>query len=380
MSTEQSFEVGAIGVGQAGTNIAQTFMQVIKGNTKFLSAINLSNDDLKQATLVDLNNRLHLDKNMHGAGKKRNVSKTLAMEKTEDIIAFLKQVYHKECNIIFVFFSTSGGTGSGIGPFITTLLESDVLADAKPNRCVIMGVPLIGDLSEGQELLTNTLSCLDEIDILSQKKRARFMPVYNQSHSEIKNDIEKWKTINDEAVRLINRYLFINYNSKYSNLDPEDRFVLLMTPGLHSLLTFNPADPETTVQTPFILPDGANVQRLGIELPMEASEKRFDLINRLGANVTEPNFVGLYDIMQNQEELAIPQIPIAHFAGFNNLANFVQPYQIQISRLDSVDTIGASVNKDGAGFDKVDENVNKITKKNEMERTKDINDIFKDLI
>jgi hypothetical protein len=380
MSTEQSFVVGAIGVGQAGTNIAQTFMQVLKGDIKFLSAINLSNDDLKQATLVDIDNRLHLDKNMRGAGKKRNVSKTLAMEKTEEIIEFLKKVYHKECNIIFVFFSTSGGTGSGIGPFITTLLESDVLADAKPNRCVIMGIPLIGDLSEGQELLTNTLSCLEEIDILSQKKRARFMPVYNQSHSEIKNDIEKWKTINDEAVRLINRYLFINYNSKYSNLDPEDRFVLLMTPGLHSLLTFNPADPETTIQTPFIPPDGTNVQRLGIELPMESSEKRFDLINRLGANVTEPNFVGLYDAVQNQEELSIPQIPIAHFAGFNNLANFVQPYQIQISRLDSVNNTGASVNKDGAGFDKVDENVKRITKKNEMERTNDINDILKDLL
>jgi hypothetical protein len=209
------------------------------------------------------------------------------------------------------------------------------------------------------------------------------MPVYNQSHSEIKNDITKWKTINDEAVRLINRYLFTNYTSKYSNLDPEDRFVLMMTPGLHSILTFNPNDPKTTIQTPFLLPDGANVQRMGVELPNEDSEKRFDLIKALGANVTEPNFVGLYELEKSSVEglgVPVPQIPVAHFAGFNNLANFVQPYQIQISRLESRDTIGANVNKDGAGFGKVEENVSKIAQKNEMTKTTDLQDILKDIL
>jgi hypothetical protein len=381
MKENNPFVVGAIGVGQAGTNIAQTFMQVVNTDYNFLGAINLSNDDLTQATLVPTKNRLHLDKNMYGAGKKRNISKTLLMEKIDDVFVFFRGIFEsKKCNIIFVFFSTSGGTGSGIGPSLTAILESDVLADIKPNRCIVIGVPLIGDLAEGRDLLANTLSCLKEVDNLVKNKKARFMPIYNQSHSEIKNDINKWKIINDEAVRLIDRYLFINYKSRYSNLDPEDRFTLLMTPGLHSLLTFDPKDAVTTVQSPFIIPDGANIQRMGIELPNEFSEKRFELIKSLGANVTEPNFVGLYDKDVAEDDLPASQMPIVHFAGFNNLANFVQPYQVQITRLDSVDTTGATVNKDGSGFDNVEDNINKITKKNEMARVKEINELFKDLI
>jgi hypothetical protein len=374
MSNRNPFVVGAIGVGQAGTNIAQTFIQSLGVGTDYLVSINLSQDDLAQATLVSVDNRLHLDENAYGAGKNRNVSKVCISEKVTHVIEMLTKIFAKrECNIIFVFFSTSGGTGSGCGPFITALLESDALASAKPNRCCVIGVPLIGDLNEGKILLSNTLGCLREVNILVENKQARFMPVYNQTYAEIKDDIQKWKTINDDAVGLIKRYLFVNYPSKYSNLDPEDRFVLLTTPGVHSLLTFNPKDPSI-IRTPFILPDGASVQKLGCELPMEDSESRFALIKALGANVTEPNFVGLYE---NTTENVIP---IVHFAGFNNLANFVQPYQVQFTRLDSVDTTGTKANKNGVGFDKVEENADIIAKKNAMNNNKSPLDIFKDLL
>jgi hypothetical protein len=368
--------VGAIGVGQAGTNIAQTFIQALGVGTDYLCSINLSQDDLSQATLVPLPNRLHLDENAYGAGKNRNVSKVCVSEKTNQIIDLLTRVFAKrECNIIFVFFSTSGGTGSGCGPFITALLESNTMASAKPPRCCIIGVPLIGDLNEGKILLSNTLGCLREVNILVENKQARFMPIYNQTYVDIKDDIQKWKTINDDAVNLIKRYLFVNYPSKYSNLDPEDRFVLLTTPGVHSLLTFNPKSKDASIiRTPFILPDGASVQKLGSELPMEDSESRFILIKALGANVTEPNFVGLYE-----SDLA-DATPIVHFAGFNNLANFVQPYQVQFTRLDSVDTTGSKANKNGVGFDKVEDNVEKIVKKNEMNAAQSPTDIFQSLL
>jgi hypothetical protein len=378
MSEQNPFVIGAIGVGQAGANMAQTSSQVLGTKNEYLSVINLSRDDLSQATLVQADRRLHLDEHMFGAGKKRNVSKVVAAEKADQLIAFLKKIYgDKECNLIFIFFSTSGGTGSGVGPFITALFESDALKDAKPARCCIMGVPLIGDLNEGQLLLTNTLSCLREIDVLVKNKRARFLPVYNQSKADIKDDIIKWKSINDDAARLLKRYIITHLTSKYSNLDAEDKFVLLTTPGLHSLLTFNPKDPSA-IMTPFIVPEGTSIQKLGCELPAEYSEARFALINSLGANVTEPNFVGLYET--GDEDEGDPPIPIAHFAGFNNLANFVQPYQIQVSRLNSVDTIGAKTNKDGTGFDKVEENVNQIAKKNEMAKAKDPSEILQELL
>jgi hypothetical protein len=380
-----SFVVGAIGAGQAGTNIAQTYMQITGGNTEFLCSINLSEDDLDQATLVSLNNRMRLDNNMRGAGKKRSVSITYASEKKIEIIEFLVKKFHKACDIILVFFSTSGGTGSGIGPFITALLESDVLADAKPHRCVIMGVPLIGDLKEGKDLLINTQDCLDEINKMTVKKMARFLPVFNQSKVDIKDDITKWKTINDEAVRLINRYFFVKYPSKYQNLDSEDRFVLLSTPGLHSLLTFNPEDPRI-IQSPFLLPNipnGVSVQRMGCELPKEYGAKRFDLIKALKANVTEPNFIGLYEEeapVSTEGGISTPPIPIAHFAGFNNLASFSQLYKDQIDKLKSIEKAGFEADKDGTGFDNVDENIEEITEQNKMKKAKDPDEILRELM
>jgi hypothetical protein len=372
--------LGVVGVGQAGTNFGQSLVQVKGGSPEFLATINLSDLDIVQATLVPENNRLHLDPNMHGAGKNRNVSKLYSSEKMNEIISFLTKVYHKACNVILVCFSTSGGTGSGMGPFITALLESDAMADAKPNRCVVIGVPLIGDLNEGRDLLVNTVSCLKEVNTLVKNKRARFMPVHNQSKIDIKDDIEKWKTINDEASHLINRYFFIHYPSKYSNLDPEDRFVLLNTPGLHSLLTFNPAD-TSVIHTPFILPDGASIQRLGCELPKNYGEKRFELIKNLGANVTEPNYVGLYeDVTPLSEDGMAPPIPIAHFAGFNNLVSFIKNYQIQVDRLESVDTTGSIANETGTGFDKSEDNIKKLNKKNEMIKAKNPNEILSELL
>jgi hypothetical protein len=374
MSTRNPFVIGAIGVGQAGTSIAQTFTQILGNPIEYLSSINLSGDDLSSATLVSVDKRLHLDENLFGAGKKRTVSKGAATEKIAQLMEFLIKVYgDKKCNLVFVFFSTSGGTGSGIGPLITALFESDALQSAKADKACVIGVPLIGDLNEGQLLLTNTLSCLREIDVLVKNKRARFMPIYNQSRADIKDDITKWKTINDDACRLLSRYLITHHTSKYSNLDAEDKFVLLETPGLHSLLTFNPKD-TSVIMTPFILPEGASVQKLGCEVSVNSSESRFELIKSLGANVTEPNFLGL---LEEDEE---SPIPIAHFAGFNNLANFVQPYQVQISRLDSVDTIGAKTNKDGTGFDKADHNVQLISRKNEMKKTSNPADILADLM
>jgi hypothetical protein len=377
VSSEKLFEVGAIGVGQAGTNMAQSCVQLIKSKTDYLCTINLSRDDIEQARLVPINNRLHLDENAFGAGKKRNVSKVAAKEQTDKIIKHLENVYaDKKCNIIFIFFSTSGGTGSGAGPFITALIESEALSKIKPVRSIIMGVPLIGDLNEGQLLLTNTLSCLREVDVLVKQKFARFMPIYNQSKIDIKDDITKWQSINDDASKLIDRYLFKNYPSAYSNLDPEDRFVLLTTPGLHSLLTFNPEDTGI-IHTPFMTPEGASVHKMGSELPVNRSESRFALIQSLGANVTEPNFVGIYDESVPENSAATP---IVHFAGFNNLANFTQPYQVQISRLESLDSTSSIANMNGSGFDNAEENVNKIDRRNSMQKTKDYNDIFNSLM
>jgi Na+-driven multidrug efflux pump len=71
MSNRNPFVVGAIGIGQAGTNIAQTFIQSLGVGTDYLVSINLSQDDFiqAQAALVSAANRLHLDENAYGAGK-----------------------------------------------------------------------------------------------------------------------------------------------------------------------------------------------------------------------------------------------------------------------------------------------------------------------
>jgi hypothetical protein len=129
------------------------------------------------------------------------------------------------------------------------------------------------------------------------------------------------------------------------------------------------------IHTPFLMPKGTAIRRLGCELPMDKGKSRFDLIQFLGSTVSEPNYLGLFD-----DKIETNAIPIVHFAGFNNLSSCIETYDNQYKRLNQVNEIGTETNTKGNAFKNVQENIRYTNEKNSMNNNQSVDDLFNSLM
>lgn len=366
-TTKKRFSVGAIGIGQGGTSAASTVIQALGGDTNRLISINLSDADLKGATLVPEQNRILLDPNRFGAGKRRDVSKMYANEKTQLIIDNVHRALNDETNINFVFYSLDGGTGSGLGPILTALFESNAYPKARP--CLFIGVPLLPDANAGEQGLSNTIEALKEISKLSQNKVARFLLVDNNNAIDSsKDEAVRWQKLNSEIAKYIKRYLFTTYTSSVSNLDFEDRYIAISVPGCHSFCSFDAKTGNTPIG-PFVLPEGALVKKCASEIPAGTSEARQSLISTIGCKIDEPGMNGFYPVETQGAS------PIIHFAGFSNLSRITERYQNWFSQIKQKSIAAAKVDSMGAGFDRIGENKDWIETQNETSTDNSMQDL-----
>jgi cell division GTPase FtsZ len=368
---KRRFSVGFVGIGQGGSSVAQTLAKRFDIPFQNVVALNLSDADLRAASLIPESNRILLDKNRFGAGKNRDLSKSYALEKKEFILDKLGEIFGRDkgINLIYVFYSLDGGTGSGIGPYMTALLESDMFE--KSNGCLTFGVPILPDQNAGKVGLENTIKALKEISNLSKSKAGRFILIDNNTSSQIKDDAARWRDINDRVANTLKRYLFTSYTSASSNLDFEDRYVALRVPGCHSFCTFNPNESYPTPDSPFVLPEGARVDRMASEIPEGGSELRGKLASVIGCTIDEPNMVGYY------AEDEVGAIPIVHFAGFSNLAKVTERYQGWFSEIKQRAEAAAKVDASkGAGFSSIEENDKWLESQNETRTNMSAEDLF----
>lgn len=368
--SKKRFNVGLVGVGQGGSSIAQTVAKGLGIPYTNVVAINLSDADLRAAALIPESNRILLDKNRFGAGKNRDLSKSYVLEKKDFLLEKLGEIFKdKSINLILSFYSLDGGTGSGIGPYLTALLESDMFE--KFNGCLTFGLPLLPDQNAGKVGLENAIKALKEISNLSKSKAGRFILVDNNTSSEIKDDAARWRDINNNVCKMLKRYLFTSYTSTSSNLDFEDRYVALRVPGCHSFCTFNPNEAYPTPDSPFVLPEGARVDRMASEIPEGGSELRGKLASVIGCTIDEPNMVGYY------EPDEVGAIPIVHLAGFSNLAKVTERYQGWFSEIKQRAEAAAKVDASkGAGFSSIDENDKWLESQNETRTGMSAEDLF----
>lgn len=361
----------AIGIGQGGTSAASTFLQVVGGDTKYLTSINLSDADLRGASLVPEANRILLDKNRFGAGKNRDVSKSYATEKKDFIIKKVSEIMGTEVNTILVFYSLDGGTGSGLGPYLTALFESNALPKAPGKPCLVFGVPLLPDANAGKLGLSNTIEALKEISNLSAAKVARFILVDNNSEASIKEDSARWAAVNQDIAKYLKRYMFTTYVSSCANLDFEDRYTALRVPGCHAFCTYNPSEKVCVPVGPFVLPEGARVDRMASEIPQGSAESRINLCSTIGCTVDEPNMVGYYP------EDTQGAIPIVHFAGFSNLLKITERYQQWFSQIQQKALAAEKVDATkGVGFSRIEENKDWIESQSETKTNSSAEDLF----
>lgn len=108
-------DIRFLAVGAAGANVAQ-MMEKKSYKTYY---VNLAQQDLD---LVNSPNKLHI-KNGEGASKNRDKAKEVLSESIDEVLETLEnQITEK---YVFTVFSLGGGTGSGCGPFLSSVIAEN---------------------------------------------------------------------------------------------------------------------------------------------------------------------------------------------------------------------------------------------------------------
>ena len=135
-----------LAVGAAGANVAQ--MMEKRGYKAYY--VNLAQQDLD---LVNSQNKLHI-KNGEGASKNRDKAKEVLSESIDEVLETLdNQITEK---YVFTVFSLGGGTGSGCGPFLSSVIAEN------PEKKVGL-VIILPSMEESLQARINAYEALSEI-------------------------------------------------------------------------------------------------------------------------------------------------------------------------------------------------------------------------
>ena len=140
-------EIGFVAVGQAGGNIGSVLEE--KGfNVLYL---NTSAEDL--STLENAKYKYHIEGG-EGCHKDRDKAKTLFARDFDKILEEIKTKVPEK--IVFVIFSTGGGTGSGIGPVMVDILSDELEKSAG-------AVAVLPGKNETVKAFMNSYECMKEL-------------------------------------------------------------------------------------------------------------------------------------------------------------------------------------------------------------------------
>ncbi|WJV20714.1 tubulin-like doman-containing protein [Rossellomorea marisflavi] len=218
--------VGLIGIGQAGASVVDKFAE--EGYETL--AINYSLSDLNSCTHIQ---NKHLLIGSEGVGKDRSLATSLMQMNWEKTVEVVKEQFSQtSTKLIFVVFSTGGGTGSGVASIFLDLLNSE-LEDK-----VVVAVPILPHKSESAISHMNTLECireLSEVDVC-------ILPIDNNKSSSV-NKLSLYKEVNESFFTTLNQIITqTSLTSPYSNLDQTDLIKLFSTVGWSSIAQLNLAN------------------------------------------------------------------------------------------------------------------------------------------
>ena len=228
--SKKGIKILPIGIGQGGSKLTQTIgikndckssCVYINTSTSDIDGLELTGNEVTRTISIgarkgdykkDAEGNVLTDaagnpipiEEIDGAGKDRKVSYEYFKMHVADYVDQLKKYLFEEAHdIIFLSFSTAGGTGSGIGPKLTKVLSSinvlDEVERKTGKRPIVFGVaelPELDSSKEGSISYENTLEAINEInDIINPKDGgqplARFIFVnnsYNKSKFSIHSE------------------------------------------------------------------------------------------------------------------------------------------------------------------------------------------------
>lgn len=214
--------MGILGLGQCGSNIAE---YAVQRNFKAVVA-NTALVDLNLLKYVPIENRIHLGGK--GAGRNRTIGKQAMVQSADKLLAISEDKF-KDCDVVFVVASGSGGTGSGALP-----VALDIISDLVGVTCVINVLP---DKLESPSSQINSLDCISEISQIQQIGSIFFLD--NEKAKMLNPSRPKFKVQKISNANIIDILCEINkFTEKTSytnNFDEVDFLDLLSLRGCSSL-------------------------------------------------------------------------------------------------------------------------------------------------
>lgn len=234
-------------IGAAGGNIGQMLEK--KGFKAYY--INLAKQDLD---LINSPNKLHISGG-EGASKNRSKAKTVLSESIDEVMNVLDQQITEQ--YIFVTFSLAGGTGSGLGAFV-----SSVIAE-KPDKKVGL-VVILPSMGESLQARINAYEALSEIVALKNELCSIFILDNNQRGDKF--------SINRSFANLFASFIDIgNFSSIRGVIDIAEQKALLETSGLAMIhkVSNGKDDLLSTINTGIYTPLEPNkrVKYIGLSQP-----------------------------------------------------------------------------------------------------------------
>ena len=360
-------KLAIIGFGQAGAKLTMSLANKTGTPVERCIVINTSEADLRSIPWFLKDNRILIDRNGKGAGKDRDKVLGMIQQSNAEILEKVDSILHKDFDMLITCYSADGGTGSGSGPIMTALFSTDKLSK-KPGEIPVIALCALPDHNVGILGLQNALNNINESNKFLKGNRLIEMFIDNDVYAGIPDPATRYNKCNEDVAELLNRYINVSYVSSSSNLDFADRAVMLSTPGIHSLCKF---DENGVPTTPFILPEGALVSKMAVEMPEGTAGVRDKLNNNVGCTVNEASFAGFY------KEGTPGAYPVCHYAGFTNLDRLAIRYQGWISQIQQKAEQQKKVDREnGRGFSNLEENSKFIKAESSVNTEGDFNALF----
>lgn len=214
-----------VGIGQCGSNFVAE-LEKFSFNSFY---VNSSLEDLDTIE-TDKKNKYHL-KGLKGMAKDRNLAmKCIASDNTAESIAYAIYDQYAFADIIYFYYSLSGGTGGTMGNVI-----AEVMADLFPDK-IINVVAILPKSNDDIGLLANAIESLEHLKTLQKNG------VITQIHLLDNNAREDIFSINKDFAICFSKFVTFDEITKTGNLDEEEKERVLIEPGMGTILEFSDDD------------------------------------------------------------------------------------------------------------------------------------------
>ena len=389
----QNVRFVVVAEGQGGASIGQVLCASLPNNP-FMIAVNTSDQDMDQLGLPD--NQLFKigGPTANGAGKSRNKAKTYYKKFTATnindksksydalttLIGYYEEVFFhpKDQVIIITCFSSDGGTGSGIGPMLTTGLtnfvntaksfvyggkeyEIDDVTNSVPRPAVVALVPKCAiNKKTGALNVQNTRECFLDIQRAIDAGIGHFFIADNNLEGvEYNSTEEMYRIINARIVAPFVKFLGIEMNSSIKCMDLQDKINSLRISGCSSFMSVT----KNNVYQ-YVVPHGQSVARTVAMIRYDpddpgAEEKKVDdFMKKL--DITSVDYMPVFFqvdksglVSDSISKDLISSSMIALF-GWKSLSAIVEDLTDQLKRIEATNDKKASIVADSArGFDTI---------------------------